>query len=95
MTGYLDHSHRWQHRRQPSERARMMHTPNHRTDLLRTELARTIWETSRADESTISATGADIVAAALMPIIRAHLTAAWREGRASVSSGVKNPPYDL
>ena len=36
---------------------------------LRDELAEVIWTTSRNDEGTISATGANIVADALLPII--------------------------
>lgn len=39
----------------------------------KSEIAKLIWETSRADEGTISATGADIIADALME----HLPEFW------------------
>jgi len=46
------------------------------TDLER-QIAELIWTTSRADEGTISATGANIIAAALLPLIREREAAAW------------------
>lgn len=39
-------------------------------DDLRAKIAETIWNTSRADEGTISATGANIIADALLPLVR-------------------------
>jgi len=50
------------------------------TDLER-QIAELIWTTSRADEGTISATGANIIAAALLPLIREREAAAWERGR--------------
>jgi hypothetical protein len=50
-------------------------------EALRDELAKTIWETSRADESTISATGANIVADALLagPLVDLRIRT-WDQG---------------
>lgn len=47
---------------------------------LKTDLARIIWETSRADEGTISATGANIVAAALIPKVEQVVAEVWDAG---------------
>ena len=53
----------------------------------RSDVARIIWETSRADEGTISATGANHVADALMPF----LAEAWDEAvRTMATAGLIN-----
>lgn len=45
-------------------------------------LAEAIWTTSRADEGTISATGAKIVARALLPVVEREIAAAVMKARA-------------
>lgn len=42
-------------------------------------LAETIWNMSRADEGTISATGANIIADALLPLVAAECSDAARQ----------------
>ena len=46
---------------------------------LRDELAEAIWTASRRDEGTISATGANVIVAALLPIIERETTRARAE----------------
>lgn len=54
------------------------------TDLseYRNQVAKIIWETSRADEGTISATGANIIATALLPLLAEAKAEAWDFGYA-------------
>ena len=52
---------------------------------LRDELAEAIWTTSRHDEGTISATGADIIADAILPII----TRETERARAEVAGPIR------
>lgn len=59
--------------------------------MTRNELAKIIWETSRADESTISAMGANIVADAILA--SGFLAKAWEEGRCAAARGVRSNPY--
>ena len=42
-------------------------------ETLRGRLAEAIWRTSRADEGTISATGANHIADALLPLVEQHV----------------------
>lgn len=58
-------------------------------------LAELIWTTSRADESTISATGANIVARAIVASdwFRERLAEAWDDGNGYLD-GTPNPYRD-
>lgn len=68
------------------------------SDDLAKKVAEVIWATSRRDEGTISAMGADIIAAALLPLIREREATAWDEGwdarHENYWSGDENPYAD-
>ena len=48
-------------------------------ETLRDRLAEAIWRTSRADEGTISATGANHIADALLPLVEQHVAERERD----------------
>lgn len=64
------------------------------SDDLTRAIARTIWETSRRDEGTISATGANIIAAALASLIEARLREARAQGAADAYADVMRQAAD-